>query len=453
MLAGATTPTLGYSQPYLGPTLRVSRGSIARPKVLNRLSQPVTTHWHGLHVPAIVDGGPKLEIAPGASWDPELLIDQPACTAWYHSHVHHRTAQQVYQGLAGMIIVDDPGAPDPGLPKTHGVDDLPLVIQDRAFDSDGHLAYSSRRHTMMHGFKGDTVLVNGAVTPKASVPAGLVRLRLLNGSNARIYHLRFADDRTFHQVASDGGLLPKPVALTSLRLSPAERVEIIVDFSNASPVSLLSGPDGNTMMGGGMMGRGMMGGGSDNPPQAAGGTEGEFDVMSFAPDRNKPAAVSTLPAALAGAPTPNLGDPVRTRRLSLDMHGGGMGRGSMGGGMRGGGMRGGGMMGELAINGRAFDIDRVDQELKRGETERWVVSANMMAHPFHVHATSFQVMSQNGQSVPYETMGLKDVVLVQGEAEILVRVDQPASDAVPFLYHCHILEHEDGGMMGQFTVS
>ncbi len=455
-LSGAKTKTLGFSQAYLGPVLRVSRGETAKLRVVNRLEEPVTTHWHGLHVPAIVDGGPKLEIQPGGAWDPELPVDQPASSVWYHSHVHNRTARQVYHGLAGMIIIDDPGAPDPGLPATYGVDDLPLVIQDRAFARDGSLAYSAHHHALRHGFRGDTILVNGAVSPTAAVPSGLVRLRLLNGSNARIYHLRFADDRTFHQVASDGGLLPKPVALAALRLAPAERVEIVADFSGAAPVALLSGPDRNAMMGGGMMGGGMMGRmGAASPPQAEAGREGEFEVMRFVPDKAKAAPITRLPETLAGAPEPDFGEPARRRRISLDMMGG-MGRG-MSGGMRGGGMgrggMGGGPMGGLAINGRAFDIDRVDLKLKRGETELWEVSAAMMAHPFHVHATAFQVLSDNGKPVDYATTGLKDVVLVEGRAEILLRVDHPASDAVPYLFHCHILEHEDGGMMAQFAVS
>jgi len=468
-LSGAKTPTMGYSQPYLGPVLRMRRGSSPRMRVVNRLSEPVTAHWHGLHVPAVVDGGPKIEIAPGKTWQPDLPVDQPAATLWYHSHVHNQTAEQVYHGLSGLIIVDDPDAPDPGLPKTYGVDDIAMVIQDRAFGSDGALLYSKRRHDQIHGFRAGTILVNGAIRPTASVPAGLVRLRLLNGSNARIYHLRFADDRTFHQVASDAGLLPKPVALTSVTLAPAERIEIVADFKDGQPVALLSGPDRNGQMGG------MMRGHSPAPPAPAGeGREGEFKILGFAPDKQKPTAVTQLPDTFPGAPKPDLGEPVRTRSLQLDMGGGrgmmgrgGRGGGRMGGGgmgggrMGGGGMGGGGMRGPhrrggpaafLAINGRSYSPDRVDLELRRGETELWEVSASMMAHPFHVHGTAFQVLTSNGDKVPYETTGLKDTFLVEGQAQILLRVDRPAAESIPFLYHCHILEHEDAGMMGQFTV-
>ena len=446
------TPTLGFSQPYLGPTLRFRRGDIARVNVRNRLGFPITCHWHGLHVPAIVDGGPKLLIGPGKVWSPELPIDQAAATLWYHSHVHGKTADHVYAGLAGMIIIDDPDAADPGLPTRYGMDDIPLIIQDRAFGRDGSLYYVKRGPALMHGFRGNRVLVNGAVQPVASPPAGIVRLRLLNGSNARIYHLRFADGRTFHQVASDGGLLPKPLAMTSLSLAPAERAEILVDFSDGRPVHLLSGRDDNSPMGmGGMGGMGGMMGGMlpGSPPAALNGKPGEFEVLNFVPDRSSESSVKTIPTVFPGAPKPNFGEPQRVRRFSLDMHVGGRGRG-MGMGMMGGG---GGMMGLMGINGKAYDMDRVDVDMRHGETELWEVQATEMAHPFHVHGTSFQVVSNDGRDMAFERSGLKDVVLVKGKARILVKVDPPATPDIPFMYHCHILEHEDGGMMGQFTVT
>ncbi|MCI5076338.1 multicopper oxidase domain-containing protein [Oricola sp.] len=439
-LDGATTASWGYSQSYLGPVLRLKRGEQAHIGVANRLSSPVTSHWHGMHVPAILDGGPQLEIAPGARWDIELPVDQPAATLWYHSHVHGITAEHVYGGLAGMIIVDDPEAPNAGLPQTYGVDDIPLVIQDRAFNADGSFAYVKRGPALMHGFRADTVVVNGAVRPQASVPKGLVRLRLLNGSNARIYHLRFADNRAFHQIASDAGFLPAPVRMDGITVAPAERVELLVDFSDGKAVTLLSGPDFNDPMAG-MMG-GMMGGMLPGPPaQAEEGRDGEFVVMRFSPDREKTAASQTIPTRLEGAPTAEFGESVRTREFVLNMHAGGMGGGMMGGGM-----------GVMSINDASYDPDRIDIRLQRGETELWRIRADEMAHPFHVHGTAFKVLRLNGEDVPFETTGLKDVFLFQGEADLLVRLDHEATDAVPFMLHCHILEHEDAGMMAQFTV-
>jgi len=444
---GQQTRTLGFNQSYLGPTIRFRRGEIARVSVRNALGFPITSHWHGLHVPAILDGGPQLQIMPTEVWRPELPVDQPAATLWYHSHVHGHTAEQVYAGLAGMIIVDDPSAPDAGLPSIYGQDDIPLIIQDRAFAEDGSFYHLQRGPAVMLGFRGDTMVVNGAVRPVANPPAGIVRLRLLNGSNARIYHLKFADGRTFHQVASDGGLLPKPVSLTSLVLAPAERAEILVDFSDGASVTLLSGADVNASMGMGMR-RMMAGVLPGDPAPSHDGQPGEFEVVKFEPDRSRRSSVDKIPSAFPGAPIADFGEPQRVRKFSLDMHVGGTGPGQMSGGRAGGSS-----MGSMGINGKAHSMDRVDVAMQRGETELWEIRATEMRHPFHIHGTSFQVISNGGRETPFDTMGLKDVVLVNGKAELLVQINHRATPDIPFMFHCHILEHEDAGMMGQFTVN
>lgn len=432
ILEGAESATVGYGQGFLGPVIRMNRGETARLDLGNRINEPVTVHWHGMHIDGAQDGGPHSPVETGGVLEAALDVDQPAATLWYHSHIHQRTGIQVYYGLAGILIIDDPDAPDSGLPQTYGVDDIPLVVQDRVFDRGGQMIYAPQGPTRMMGYRGSEILVNGAIRPRASVPAGMVRLRILNGSNARMYHFAFEDGRRFHQVASDGGLLPRPVAMRSLTLAPAERVEIVVDFS-AGATRLLSAPDSNMgMMGGGMMG-GMMRGAS--PEAVADG--GLFEVMSFSIDTSRPAPVTALVKTLAGAPLPEFGDPVRRRRFALNM---GMGMGMM---------RGGGAM---AINGETMDMAVINEELRIGEAEIWEVSTDMMAHPFHVHGTSFQVLSLNGRKTEYATTGLKDVVLVDGTAELLVQVNRRAEANRPFMYHCHILEHEDLGMMGQFTV-
>ena len=449
-LDGAETRTAGFDQTFLGPVVRLSRGASAPMRVRNRLSgEAITCHWHGLAVPGPLDGGPHQVIAPDATWSPELEIDQPAATLWYHSHLHGRTADQVMSGLAGMLIVEDPNAPDPGLPNTWGVDDIPLIIQDRSFQDDGAFGYAKMGHTLMHGFRGDEMLVNGVIRPLADVPAGLTRLRLLNGSNARTYVLHFEDDRSFHQVASGGGLLPAPVPLSRVELPPASRAEIVVDFGEGGEVALRSEEDPYEMgmgMGMGMgEGRGMgpgRGGGRGRMGSGMGrgrSNSGDgFEVMRFRPDASRRSGISSLPARLAGAPEPNRESPVRRRTFELNVHGGGMGMGGMGGGM--------------TINGAAMDMDVVNHTVRRGETELWEIVSTEMAHPFHVHGGSFTVVSRNGEPVPFESRGLDDMVLVDGTAEILVRVDPLAPADAPFMYHCHILEHEDSGMMGQFTV-
>ncbi|HIP23530.1 MAG TPA: hypothetical protein EYG79_08065 [Rhodobacteraceae bacterium] len=432
MLQGVRTETAGYSQAYSGPVIRMKRGETARAKLGNTIAEPISVHWHGLHIEGAQDGGPHSPVNPNEVIDAALDIDQPAATLWYHSHIMDRTGAHVWYGLAGMLLVDDPDSADNGLPSTYGEDDLPLVVQDRIFASNGALVYEPRGPSQMMGYRGNEILVNGAIRPEASVPAGLVRLRILNGSNARIYHFGFEDGRTFMQVGTDGGLLPSPTPMNTLTLSPAERAEIIVDFSDGAAVRMLSGPDNNSPMGG--MGR--MGGMMASPQSDANGV---FEVMRFAVNTGLTAKVTSLPSTIAGAPVPDFGAPVRRRSFQLNM----MGRGGM---MSGGGHG-------MSINGESMKMSVINEQVKLGETEIWEITAEEMLHPFHVHGTSFQVLSNGGRAVDPVQTGLKDVVLVDGKAEILIRFDRTADAATPYMYHCHILEHEDLGMMGQFTVA
>jgi len=405
-LGGPATATAGFNQAYLGPTILMQNGELAA-EVQNTLDEPISTHWHGLLVPGEHDGGPHLPIAPGATWQPTMTIAQDPATVWYHSHIHERTAEQVYLGLAGVIHVTDGQDDARGLPSTYGVDDLTLVLQDRRFDGAGRMVYDPSMMDVMHGFAGNRMLVNGQADATAVVPLGLVRLRLLNGSNARIYTIFFDDARPMHLVATDGGFLPAPVSLDTLRLAPGERAEILVDFSGGNAPVLMS-----------------------DPGQA-------YGVLQFETDTTLSARIARLPDQLDGAPEDLMDSETVTRKVSLDM--------GMGGMMMGGG--------GFAINGHHFDMNRIDFEVARGAVERWQIRSTMVAHPFHVHGVRFRVVTENGAPPRPENTGWKDTVLVPGEAEILARFDQPASRETPFMFHCHILEHEDAGMMGQFTVT
>ncbi|MBL4725707.1 MAG: multicopper oxidase domain-containing protein [Rhizobiaceae bacterium] len=428
-------PTIGFNQSYLGPTLRVKKGAVSA-KISNAINEPVTVHWHGLLIPGEQDGGPHQPIAPGESWSPELTISQPPATAWYHTHIHERTAVQVHAGLAGVMQISDGRDDERGLPNAYGVDDLMLVLQDRRFDENGQMIYMQNMMDVMHGFTGDTMVVNGQVGAVATVPKGIIRLRLLNGSNARIYSLAMSDSREMHLVATDGGYLPAPIALKQVQLAPGERVEVLVDFSNGNDVSLVSGADINQGPGG-MMGRFQQLRNFFN--------SSEFTVIPFAVDERIMVTHKKLPDTLDGK-TPSLTGLVSTtRRLSLDM---GMGPGMM---MRG--MMGSGMTDQMAISGQSFDMNRIDIKAKRGVLERWIIRSDMLAHPFHIHGALFQVVKENGQKPRPEYSGWKDTVLVEQETELLVKFGQIASSKKPFMFHCHILEHEDAGMMGQFTVA
>jgi FtsP/CotA-like multicopper oxidase with cupredoxin domain len=438
--AGPAVPARGISSSYLGPVVRVRSGDTIPFRVENRLDEETTLHWHGLLVPSQVDGGPHNTIGPGAVWSPELTIRQPAATAWFHPHPHGNTARQVYAGLAGMMIISDGGDRDRGLPESYGVDDLPIVLQDKRFGRGGALVYEPGMMDLMHGFQGDTLVVNGAIGPMASVPRGHVRLRLLNAANARVFDLRFSDRRPFFVIAGDGGFLAEPVEMRRLVIGPAERYEVLVDFADGRPVDLVTAPDAGH--GPGMMMTPMMG-----PTRRSSGTPER--LMRFTPEPALKAAVTRLPRQLATQAAPDVKSAVASRTFELNPM---MGMGMMGMGMMHGRRSGSANM--MGINGRSFAMDRIDVTARLGTAEIWEISTGgmPMAHPFHVHGARFGILSKNGRNPGAHEAGWKDVVLVEEHAEILVRFDNPAPPKMPFMYHCHILEHEDHGMMGQFAV-
>ena len=416
-LPGHASPSAGYNGAYLGPTLRVHSGDEVRVAVRNRLQEDTTVHWHGLLVPSEVDGGPHNVIAPGALWHPTLPVRQPAATLWYHAHPHGRTGAQVYAGLAGLLLVTDAQEQALGLPSRYGIDDLPIVLQDKLFDREQRLAYPVNHMTAMHGLHGNVLLVNGVAQPTAQVPAGLVRLRLLNAGNARLFDLAFEDGRAFHWIAAEAGLLRGPVALKRLSLAAGQRAEILVDFSDGQPVRMLdlAGPPRRR-----------------SPP-----------VMRFVP-AGAPGPAAAIPATLARWDSPAPAQAARRRRIALSSGGGGMG-----------GMRGMASHALHAIDGRPFDMRRIDQRVRLGDVEIWEVSVGGMAmmHPFHIHGVHFEVLGRGGGAPVPEDQGRRDTVIVDETVELLVHFTQPASEGAPFMYHCHILEHEDMGMMGQFTVA
>jgi blue copper oxidase len=436
----------GISSSYLGPVVRVRSGDTIPFRVENHLAEETTLHWHGMLVPSRVDGGPHNTIEPGAVWTPELAVKQAPATNWYHPHPHGRTARQVYLGLAGMMIVADGADRDRGLPVTYGVDDLPIVLQDKRFGPNGELIYALNMMDVMHGFQGNTLLVNGAIGPVASVPPGFVRLRLLNAANARNFDLRFSDQRPFFVIAGDSGFLAEPVEVRNLIIAPAERYEILVNFSDGQPVELLT-----------MLPRGMGPGMMMQQGGPLGFASGAQVFMRFKPDSTLKAAITRLPQALARVAPPDFKSVVaqRTFVLEMGMHMAGMmGMGGPGGMMMGRGFGDGGGPGQImGINGRPFAMNRVDVTVKQKTAEIWEIVSPMMPHPFHVHGASFRILSNGGRLPSLEQSGWKDVVLVWQRAEILVRFDQPATPKKPFMYHCHILEHEDHGLMGQFATA
>lgn len=394
---------------YLGPTIRAERGERVLVNVRNETGETTTLHWHGMHVPARMDGGPHSMVAPGSTWSPTWTIDQPAATLWYHPHPHGSTAEQVYRGLAGLFLIDDPAA-DPGLPSTYGVDDVPLVVQDKAFTPDGRLDVDAGGDTAV-GFVGDTLVVNGAIGVFHEVRHERVRLRLLNASTGRVYRFAMADGRPFDVVASDGGLLREAVEQSSIQLSPAERAEIVVDISPGETTSLVTTtPDlGERVDAARLLGSGVT------------------TVLALrARDSLHPAAA--LPPTLAQVPT---ADPDASQHERTFVLGG------------------------RVINGRLMDMGRVDEIVPVDRTETWSVSnVSSQPHNFHVHDGQFRVLSVDGEDPAAHLAGWKDTVYVAPTTtvRIQVRFATYTDPGFPYMYHCHLTVHEDQGMMGQFVV-
>jgi FtsP/CotA-like multicopper oxidase with cupredoxin domain len=425
---GVETPTLGINGPYLGPTLKMRAGETVQMNVTNGIGEPSTLHWHGMHLPASADGGPHQVIADGETWSPRFEVKQRAAMFWYHSHMVPRTGPQVYQGLAGMIYVDDNETDRLDLPSDYGVDDIPLVLQDRLFNNDGSLFYSTSMPSRMMGIRGDVMLVNGTANPYFEARTEKLRLRILNGSNARFYKIGFADRRTFLQIGTDGGLLERPVETRFVTLAPGERVQIILNLEDGRPALLRSFEISSTGMGGGGMMGGMMG---DNLT---------FDLLDIRPDAERTRSAE-IPDRLIDLERPDPTQAVGTRRFVMQM---GMGAMMMGGN------------GGFTINGKSMDMARIDETVQVGTKEIWQIeNPSIMPHPFHVHDVQFRILDRDGRPpAPGET-GLKDTVIVNSNetVRLLLEFADYSDPDSPYMYHCHILEHEDAGMMGQFVVT
>ncbi|HEY8474018.1 MAG TPA: multicopper oxidase domain-containing protein [Natronosporangium sp.] len=407
---GTETATWGFNGDYLGPTLRARRGEQVVVNVHNRLGEGTTVHWHGMHLPPAMDGNPHQLVAPGETWSPTWRVDQPAATLWYHPHPHGQTEHHVYRGLAGMFILDDAESSALPLPKQYGVDDIPVIVQDKKFGRDGKLNDTPGFLSGI-GVLGDTIAVNGTVAPYFDVTTERVRLRLLNGSTARTYEFGFADDRTFALIGTDGGLLPAPYQTDRIRLSPGERAEIVVTMAPGEEAVLRSFPPS---LGPDLFGR--FHGGDDT-----------LDILQLRA-AGELTASPPVPERLVEVPRIDPAEAVETRSFDLSGH---------------------------QINGRKMSMDRIDAVVTVDTVERWrVVNNDGQPHTFHVHDVQFQVVSVAGATPPPELQGWKDTVYLppQQPYELVMRFTDYADPATPYMYHCHLLKHEDSGMMGQFVV-
>ena len=434
---GVSTPTLGINGAFLGPTIRCRENDRVTLRVKNNLTDPTTLHWHGLRLPAACDGGPHQLVQPGGLWETSFSIKQKASLCWYHSHLMEHTGEQVLRGLAGLFLIDDEESRSLGLPSEYGVDDIPLVIQDRRFRPDGAFDYALSMPDAMMGFKGDVVLVNGTADPYVDLRRQRTRLRILNGSNSRIYTLGRDDGEDLIVVGSDGGLLERPSALRRVRLGPGERIELLIDMQLAQVVRLMSYPLQSVAVG--MMPGMMMGG-------MAGNSE-TFPIVELRAGQLERADLP-LPGRLIQVANWTTAQAGRSRSFTLDM--------PMMMGMGMSGMMGGGRMsGPMGINGRSMEMSRIDERVPAGSVEVWkITNTTPIAHPFHVHGVQFRTLDRDGKAPSPHEQGLKDTVLVDpgSTVRIITEFGYFADPKRPYMYHCHILEHEDAGMMGQFLV-
>ncbi|WP_096662341.1 multicopper oxidase family protein [Polaromonas sp. AET17H-212] len=461
LLPGRESPFLLYQteqagKAYQNPILRIESGARFTASLDNALEEPTIIHWHGLHTPAAMDGHPASTIGPGGRYAYDFKVSNRGGTYWYHTHAHELTAEQAYHGLASFFLVDDDDQRrlSKSLDLQLGVTDLPLVIQDKQFDAQGKLLYKPDAHEAMMGWLGDIVLAN--LTPNAvqAVTPRTYRLRLLNGSNARIYRLAFVKGKTtldFTVIGTDGGLIERPETVSEAFLAPGERLDVLFDAGQAQPgedIFLRSlafdameneGPAGGMGGMGGMgMGRMMASMSSSRLPLGA-----EFNVLKLSVTAGE-RVVAKLPATLSQVkPIPTTG--AAQRKIELSM----------------GQMR-------FLINGRTFRMDEIAFDVKRGAVEIWNISNPTlgMPHPMHIHGFSFQVLerigsppqvaatARFGQGRTVSDLGWKDTVLVWPGETVRVAIDfahDYPGDQI-YVFHCHNLEHEDGGMMINFRV-
>ena len=441
ILPGLSTPIWGYNGIFPGPTIEAKSGRKVIVRQINELPVPVSTHLHGGITPPESDGHAMDFILPkdptpfqasltngqmrqfmsssGLGRSLHMRMQQTkeyvypniqrASIHWYHDHRMDFTGPQIYRGLAGFYLIRDEIEDALSLPKSDH--DIPLMITDHTFNADGSFFYPSLDPTLTttpgvlgkytDGMLGDTILVNGAVQPFLEVSTAKYRFRLLNASNARIYQLELSSQQPFLQIGSDGGLLPAPAKRQTLRIAPAERFDVVIDFAK-SPV------------GSQIMLKNVLGAGSTADIM-------RFDVVRQAKDE------SIVPAILA--PFEPL-DPIKasvTRSFRFTQG-----------------------LGMWLINANYFDPNRIDATPRLGATEIWEFTSDAN-HPIHMHLVNFQVLSRDGRAPDPEDAGYKDTVFLKaGEtARVITRFEDYRG---LYMFHCHNAEHEDMRMMSQFEV-
>jgi FtsP/CotA-like multicopper oxidase with cupredoxin domain len=409
LLPGLDTQVWGYNGLWPGPTIRAQRGRTVVVRQTNGLPVPTVVHLHGGATPPDSDGFPTDLVMPGESRTYTYPNTQPAATLWYHDHAMDHTGRNIYMGLAGFYLLDDPADVALGLPR--GERDVPLLIQHRTCDSTGALRYSTHRQL---GEDGAIVTVNGVPSPHLDVATAKYRLRILNGSNATPMQLALSSGEPLMVIATDAGLLPAPLPCSSVRLGMAERVEAIVDFSSLELGSRVVLVD-----------------------EAARGDAHwvmRFDVTRAERD------TSRIPEHLGVPPDLRAADASLTRDFVFA-----------------GGPRGFPPTAHWTINGLDFDAGHPIATPHPGAVEIWRLTNHKrfgilgMLHTVHIHLVRFLMLDRNGQlPEPYER-GWKDTVALD-PGDVVRLVMRFPEQRGRYLVHCHNLEHEDTSMMARYDV-
>jgi bilirubin oxidase len=430
ILPGQKTRTMAFNTfSYLGPTLILQKNSMVNMFVQNDIGDTTSVHWHGLHVAPTNDGGPHTPILPTATWSPSFKVMNNAATYWYHPHIHMKTAQQVMLGAAGLIIVRDSAEALLNLPRKYGIDDIPVIVQSQQLDTVNQID--------TRGMVDSILLVNGTFKPYTAVPAQVVRLRLLNAAGERNFNFGFTGNKTFYVIGNDDGLLSSPVATTRIKLSPGERAEILLDLSamNGQIIYLMSYASELPM---GVQGGPTMPMPPGSPPMNSSLNGIDFNILELHVVAPTAGAVTSIPASLIPvSPYPESSASL-TRNINFTADSFMV------------------MDGPFYFNDSTYDMMHINYRIPLNSTEIWkFTNETMVAHPFHIHDVHFFILDRNGVAPSAKESGPKDVVLVgPGDTvRIIMKFEDFADTATPYMYHCHILMHEDDGMMGQFVVT
>lgn len=423
--AGTTTTTYAYNgEPFWGPTLMFNKGDNVTLNVTNGLDDTTTVHWHGFHIPAVMDGGPHQKIAPGATWSPHFQVLNNASTFWYHPHLHEKTYVQQTMGAGGLIIVKDPVEAALNLPRTYGTDDIPLVLTSRRFNADKSF------DTGVNDY-GDYLLANGTIYPQVGLPKQYVRLRILNAEIERAYNLGFSDGRTFYVIGNDGGIIDAPIGVTRLVVGVGERYEIMINLGNdnvGSSLSLMAYNSNQTFgfPGGEPSSSGALGSLLNNK---------DFEVLKINVIASTANAVTSMPATLVTNTTLSAGNATATISTEITSGQGGS---------------------EFAFDNNNYNYVTINHTIPLNSIVNWTfVNSNIFGHSIHIHDVQFKIVSRSSGAIQNYEKGWKDTFFLHlGETVSVVAKFADFADATnPYMYHCHFPNHEDAGLMGQFVVT